>query len=88
MDISQISLGLTIRSARRHLLLRYEHLCADPASTFRAMWEHAKLEDSEQTVANFGDTISKPTYYQPPVSEDEINIIREENGSTAARFAY
>jgi len=52
------------------------------------MWEHAKLEDSEQTVANFGDTISKPTYYQPPVSEDEINIIREENGSTAARFAY
>ena len=69
-------------------VVRYETLCASPAETIRALFEHCQLPDSDNLVARRAGTIRYPTYYQSALSTDELQVIREETSETASLWGY
>jgi hypothetical protein len=72
------------------LLLRYEDLCADPASAIDALLAHCRLpgEDFGDVRAEFIERISPPDYYRPDFDETELGTIEATCGETARRFGY
>jgi hypothetical protein len=70
------------------LVVRYEDLCASPATTVGAVLGHCRLEAPESVVEAFVDRLSPPDYYSSRFSATELALIREETTATAALFGY
>lgn len=68
-------------------LVRHEDLCADPATTMRAVLDHCGLDDEGQ-VERACATISPPDYYAPSFTAAELEAIRHRTAGVAARFGY
>jgi Sulfotransferase family len=68
-------------------VVRYEDLCADPATTLTAVLDHCGLaHDDLPEVAR--EQISAPNYYEPNFTEAERTTIRSRTEAVAARFGY
>jgi hypothetical protein len=69
-------------------VVRYETLCASPAETIRALFEHCQVPDGDSLVAQRASTIRYPTYYQSALSIDDLRVIREETSATSSLWGY
>ena len=76
----------TVRDAA--LVVRFEDLCAAPAETLRAVFEHCELPDAEAIVERHAAGIRAPTYYQSQLSPDDLAVIRTETAGAAGRWGY
>ncbi len=70
------------------LVVRFETLCAEPASTLRAVFDHCRLDDGEPTLQRQTRRIRLPDYYKIEFSDADRAIIREETAATALRWGY
>jgi hypothetical protein len=68
------------------LVVRFEALCEAPAATFRAVFVHCQLPDTQSLVESYTARIRYPTYYTSRFTPEEVAIIDEETASTAKRF--
>jgi hypothetical protein len=76
-------IGTDARVRAATMVVRFEHMCAAPSETIRAVLQHCALPDREQIVAQFAPWIRSPDYYQSPLSPAEHALIREVTDSTA-----
>ena len=70
------------------IVVRYEHLCAEPEKTLRSLCAHCGLDNADAIVARHASRLRAPTYYSPKFSDSELKIIEEETAATASRFGY
>jgi hypothetical protein len=70
------------------MVVRFEDLCESPEETINALMDHCCLEEGQEVVREFSGKIKFPSYYKPDFSEEEINLIKQENSQTARRFGY
>ncbi len=66
-------------------VVRYEDICDNPAGVMASVLDHCGLDHAGLPGAAAA-RISRPDYYRPDFSDDEIGIIRERTGKTARRF--
>jgi hypothetical protein len=69
-----------VRAATK--VVRFEELCAAPAETIGAVFDHCGLPDRQRIVAQFAPSVRTPDYYQSPLSSGEMALIREVTAST------
>lgn len=70
------------------LVVRFESLCADPATTLRAVFKHCELPDAESIVSRHAAAIRVPSYYSSGFSAGDLDIIHTETAATASRWGY
>ena len=69
------------------LVVRFEQLCDDPATTLRAVMNHYALTNTEPILEKYAANICRPDYYQTSFSSAELatNI---GNYVIASRWGY
>lgn len=72
--------------ARRVLLVHYDDLCGDPASTLRRLHEHCGLHSTEDRIHEHAARIAAPRYYRADFSDLDREIIRSETKDVAGRI--
>jgi hypothetical protein len=70
------------------LVVRFERLCAAPAETIGAVRGHCRLAETEGLVERFAGRIRLPDYYESPLSDADVAVIREETAATAGWWGY
>jgi hypothetical protein len=75
-----------VRSAS--LVVRFETVCAYPAETLRAVFDHCQLPEAQSVIARHVLAIHSPTDYLSEFSAADLAIIREETEATARLFGY
>jgi hypothetical protein len=70
------------------LVVRFDELCADPATTLRAVFAHCALPNAESIVAGLAPSVRPTTPYDRNFSAHELDVIREETAATAALWGY
>jgi hypothetical protein len=70
------------------LVVRFETMCADPAETIEAVRAHCGLAQTDGLVEQFAGRIRLPDYYESPLTDADIAVIREETAATAAWWGY
>ncbi|MFL5341055.1 MAG: sulfotransferase family protein [Gemmataceae bacterium] len=68
------------------IVVRFEELCAAPATVLRRVLEHCELSAVTPLIQKFAPAIRRPDYYQNPLNTDEIALIRAETAATARRW--
>jgi hypothetical protein len=75
-----------VRSAA--LVVRFEALCADPATILREVFRHCQLANAELLVQQYVPTIRYPTYYASRYTRQEQDVIAKETATTASLWGY
>ncbi|EEB77538.1 hypothetical protein GPB2148_1271 [marine gamma proteobacterium HTCC2148] len=72
------------------LLVRYEDLCNNSEATIEKILQHCLLpkELFEETAVKYSNSLTLPDYYQPSFSKNELGIIQDICGETAAHIGY
>ena len=70
------------------LVVRFEQLCDDPATTLRAVMNHCALTNTEPILEKYAANIRRPDYYQTSFSSAELATIQEMTADTASRWGY
>lgn len=72
------------------LLLRYEDLCADPATSLSRLAEHIGIATPAASawVAQWAGRFAAPVYYQPEFDAAQVADIAALTQATAARLGY
>jgi len=86
LDILEHDPGLTSAV----VLLRYEDFCREPALTLRRLFEHTGLDavGADPLIAEYSKRISEPDYYQPEMSDQELEQVRTICKAAASRLGY
>jgi hypothetical protein len=75
-----------VRSAS--LVVRFETLCAEPASTLRAVLDHCQLPDGDALLERRAPAIRFPDYYRNDFSAADRAIIHDETAAAARLWGY
>ena len=75
-----------LREAAR--VVRYEDLCGTPRDTLEALFAHAGLAVSGNTLEQAAAGLHAPTYYQPRFNDRERSLIEAITAPVARRFGY
>jgi hypothetical protein len=69
------------------LVVRFEDLCADPATQVAMVQDHCGLEDAA-VRADYAARLRAPDYYRADFTDEEQAAIARITGPVAARFGY
>ncbi len=69
------------------ITVRFEDLCAKPATAIGSVLSHVALPDQELCQAA-ADRVHAPDYYRPTFTPDEDAAIVEETSEVAERYGY
>lgn len=70
------------------LVVRYEDLCAEPATVMPWVIEHCRFDAADDIIARARQRLHSPDYYRPAFSAEEMQAIRERTASVARYFGY
>lgn len=61
------------------LVVRYEALCSQPATSLGELFAHLGLDDAaaDEIIQSSAPAISAPDYYEPDFTADQLQVIRE-----------
>jgi len=68
--------------------VRYESMCESPAATMEGVFRHCDLPASRESLEAFASGVSRPDYYQNPLTTEEVEAVRQEAASAARRWGY
>ncbi len=71
-------------------IIYYESLCREPERVIRDLLQHCELGAApfEETITEYSNRISEPTYYEPDFSKAELESIQELCMPTARRLGF
>lgn len=71
-------------------LVKYEDLCREPETTIRALLDHVQLDAAaaEPLIAEYSDSISEPDYYEPGMTDRELDQLCRICEPVASRLGY
>jgi hypothetical protein len=69
-------------------VVRYEALCDAPAEVIRSVFHHCALPAADRVAEAHAPRISRPDYYAPPLTQNDVAVIRAETAAAAARWGY
>jgi len=82
--IDQLGADAALREAT--LIVRYEHLCEQPADTLQTLFNHCQLGLDEATLSELASRVQHPTYYEPDFTDAERQLIDDITGPVVERF--
>lgn len=71
-------------------LVKYEDLCRQPEATIRALFDHVQLDTAgaEGLIAEYSESISEPDYYEPGMSDQELEQLYSICKPVASELGY
>lgn len=67
-------------------VVHYHDLCSDSHETLKRLYADCDLPTDNRTLEELACVLSPPSYYSPPFSEEERNIIEDETQKTYERI--
>ena len=68
------------------LIVRYEHLCEQPAAMLQTLFDHCRLGLSEAKLTELASRVQHPTYYEPDFTDAERQLIDDITGPVIERI--
>jgi len=74
--------------AEATLVVRYEDLCAEPATAMSWIIEHCRFDAAAEIVERARERLHTPDYYRPKFSPEEVQAIRAMTAPVSRYYGY